>query len=159
MNRFSSVTFAVSVYLNNKVEREELMTFWILHTSLNTKGEAHVFIFVSFIFCFATKKQSQQYFSYDPIKKTTTVKYKMKYTKTTQCYPEKIGNSIKWNVLKSTTTKKVRKGYLKRRQVSTTKCATLPQSVCTSFLGYKVMQILYNKLTQAHLPTTTAKTK
>lgn len=53
--------------------------------------------------------------------------------------------------------RKVRKGYLKRRQVSTTKCATLPQSVCTSFLEYKVMQILYNKLTQAHLPTTTAK--
>lgn len=53
--------------------------------------------------------------------------------------------------------KKLEKGYLKRRQVSTTKCATLPQSVCTSFLGYKVMQILYNKLLQARLPTTTAK--
>lgn len=53
--------------------------------------------------------------------------------------------------------KKLEKSYLKRRQVSTTKCATLPQSACTSFLEYKVMQILYNKLTQAHLPTTTAK--
>lgn len=53
--------------------------------------------------------------------------------------------------------KEARKGYLKRRQVSTTECATLPQSVCSSFLEYKVMQILYNKLTQAHLPTTTAK--
>lgn len=53
--------------------------------------------------------------------------------------------------------KKVRKGYLKRRQVSTTKCVTLPQSICTSFLEYEVIQILYNKLTQAHLPTTTAK--
>lgn len=93
------------------------------------------------------------------LKKTTTVKYKRKYTKTTQCYPEKIGNSIKWNVLEVYIyKKKVRKGYLKRRQVSTTKCATLPQSICTSFLEYKVMQILYNKLTQAHLPTTTAKT-
>lgn len=29
--------------------------------------------------------------------------------------------------------------------------------VCTSFLGYKVTQILYNKLTQARPPTTTAK--
>lgn len=53
--------------------------------------------------------------------------------------------------------KKLEKHYLKRRQVSTTKCATLPQSACTSFLEYKVMQILYNKLTQAHLPMTTAK--
>lgn len=55
--------------------------------------------------------------------------------------------------------KKARKGYLKRRQVSTTECATLPQSVCASFLQYKVMQILYNKLTQAQLPITTAKTE
>lgn len=53
--------------------------------------------------------------------------------------------------------KKVRKGYLKKREVSSTKCATLPQSVCTSFLDYKVMQILYNKLMQAHLSTSTAK--
>lgn len=109
------------------------------------------------------QKQSQQYFM-TWLKKTTTVKYKMKYTKTTQCYPEKIGNHIKWNILKSTPTKKkkqtkkeVRKGYLKRRQVSTTKCVPLPQSVWTSFLEYKVMQILYNKLTQAHLPRTTSK--
>lgn len=35
--------------------------------------------------------------------------------------------------------KKARKGYLKRRQVSTTECATLPQSVCMSFREYKVM--------------------
>ncbi len=41
------------------------------------------------------QKNSPSNISYDPIKKTTTVKYKMKYTKTTQCYPEKIGNSIK----------------------------------------------------------------
>lgn len=32
--------------------------------------------------------------------------------------------------------------------MSTTECAALPQSPRTSFLGYKVMQILYNRLPQ-----------
>lgn len=35
------------------------------------------------IFCIIWLKKTKQ------TKKTTTVKYKMKYTKTTQCYPER----------------------------------------------------------------------
>lgn len=113
------------------------------------------------------QKQSQQYFLHHLIKKNKTNKKLLQL-------------NTKWNIPKLPNAtqkernenrqeykikylevynykKKLEKHYLKRRQVSTTKCATLPQSACTSFLEYKVMQILYNKLTQAHLPMTTAK--
>lgn len=50
------------------------------------------YLYLLFFLCY--KKNSPSNISDDLIKKTTTVKYKMKYTKTTQRYPEKIGKSI-----------------------------------------------------------------
>lgn len=54
---------------------------------------------------------------------------------------------------------RIRKGYLERRQIPTTECATYHNHFAFSFLQYKVTQILYNKLTQAHLPTTHSHTQ
>lgn len=133
---------------------------YILNTAIchwDTKKRRGMCSYLYLLFFALLQKTVPAIFYMTWLKKLLQLSTKRNIPKTTQCYPEKIGKSIKWNVLKSTTTKKVRKGYLKRRQVSTTKCATLPQSVCTSFLEYKVMQILYNKLTQARLPKTTAK--
>lgn len=62
------------------------------------KNKARVHICVFYFFARKKKKKnSPSNISYDLIKKknTTTVKYKMKYIKTAQCYPEEIGNSIK----------------------------------------------------------------
>lgn len=135
------------------------------------KKRLNEFLFVCFIFCFTTKnknkKQSQQYFLHHLIKKNKTNKKLLqlntkwnipKLPNATQKERNKNRQEYKIKYLEVYNyKKKLEKHYLKRRQVSTTKCATLPQSACTSFLEYKVMQILYNKLTQAHLPMTTAK--
>lgn len=63
-----------------------------------------------------------------------TVKYKIKNAKSTQRYPGTEGNSVKRNktehpfsLLQGTTEEQTRKGYLERRQISTTECATSPQ--------------------------------
>lgn len=65
-----------------------------------------------------------------------TAKYKIKNAKSTQRYPGTEGNSVKWNktehplsLLQGTTEEETRKGYLERRQIPTTECATLPQSL------------------------------
>lgn len=54
-------------------------------TKTTRKHNIQVLLF--FFFCFTTKKVPVIF--YNPIKKTTTVRYKIKYAKTTRCYPAK----------------------------------------------------------------------
>lgn len=75
----------------------------------------------------------------------------------TQCYPEK---QYKMKCLEVHQQKKVKK--VKNKKEGKYPSQNVPlyhNQFATSFLGYKVMQILYNKLLQERLPTSTAGTK